>query len=55
MELIFPTIEHKRAAFEYRQVFFVFGEMEIQGDTGLDKAASYRRWLKVIQADVTRR
>jgi len=54
MELIFPTIEHKQAALDYRQEHFDCGEMEIHGDGGLDHAKTYDVWLEVIQTAVTR-
>ena len=54
MELIFPTIEHKQAAWDYRQEHFDNGEMEIHGDGGLDNAKTYEGWLEMIQAAVNR-
>jgi len=54
MELIFPTIEWKQAALEFRQEHFDIGETIIHGDGGLDDAETYEIWLKKIQADLTR-
>jgi len=54
MELIFPTIEFKQAALEYRQAHFDAGEMDIHGDGGLDYAETYEDWLAKVQDDVTR-
>ena len=51
MELIFPTIEHKQAALDYRQEHFACGEMEIHGDGGLDGAESYEDWLIKLDGD----
>jgi len=49
MELIFPTMEHKQAALEYRQEHFDCGVTEIHGDGGLDGAATFEDWLEWIQ------
>ena len=54
MDLIFPTIEHKQAALEYRQEHFDCGETEIHGDGGLDRAKTYKGWLKMTQDAVNR-
>ena len=54
MELIFPTIELKQAALDYRQEHFDHGERAIHGDGGLDEAETYEGWLEQIQADLTR-
>jgi len=32
MELIFPTIEHKKMAMDYRQEYIDCGETSIQGE-----------------------
>ena len=54
MELVFPTIEHKQAALDFRQEHFDFGETRMHGDGGLDTAESYESWLLKIQADTSR-
>jgi len=53
MELVFPTIEHKEAALEYRQEHFDAGEKLIHGDGGLDEAETYEGWLEKIGQDLT--
>ena len=45
IELVFPTIEHKQAALEYRQAHFDYNEFAIDGDNGLDEAETYEGWL----------
>ena len=52
MELIFPTIEHKQAARDYRQEHFDHGETVIHGDGGLDTAESYEAWLDKVTRDL---
>jgi len=54
MELIFPTIEWKQAALEYRQEFFDAGVKDIDGDGGLDYAETYEGWLAQLQDNLTR-
>jgi len=54
MELVFPTIEHKNAAWDFKQEHIDCGEMTIHGDGGLDIAAAYEDWLAKIQSDLTR-
>ena len=54
MELVFPTIEHKEAALDFRQEHFDCGEMVMHGDGGLDTAQTYELWLKRTQAAVNR-
>ena len=54
MELIFPAIEMKQAALDYRQEHFDNGEEIIHGDAGLDEAQTYEEWLEKIQNDLTR-
>jgi predicted acetyltransferase len=49
MELVFPTIEHKQAALDFKQEHFDNGETEIHGDGGLDGIDIYEDWLKLIQ------
>lgn len=55
MELIFPTIEYKQAALDYRQEYFDSGEMVIHGDGGLDNTKTYEDWLNKIQAELLAR
>ena len=51
MELVFPAIEHKQAAWHYRQEHIDRGEPTIHGSSGLFRAEDYESWLgKVIQA-----
>ena len=54
MKLIFPTIEHKQAALDYRQEHFDNGVTAIEGDAGLDDADTYEDWLMRINDDLTR-
>ena len=48
MELIFPTIAHKQAAWDYRQEHIGCGETHIHGSSGLMKADDYESWLEKI-------
>jgi len=48
MDLIFPTIEHKQAAWDYRQEYIDCGETGIHGSSGLFRADDYESWLKKI-------
>ena len=48
MELIFPTIGHKQAAWDYRKEHIDFGENHIHGSSGFMKADDYESWLKKI-------
>ena len=52
MELVFPKIEHKQAAWDYRQEHFDHGETVIHGDGGLDTAESYEAWLDKVTRDL---
>jgi len=54
MELIFPSIEMKQAALDYRQEHFDCGETMINGDAGLDMAETYESWLEKIRDDLIR-
>lgn len=54
MKLVFPTLEHRQAALDYRQEHFDCGERIIHGDAGLDEAGDYENWVKVITEDLTR-
>ncbi len=53
LQLVFPTLEMEKNAMDYRQEHFNNGEHEINGDGGLDLAASYAEWIKKIQSDLT--
>ena len=53
MKLVFPTIEHKQAALDFRQEFFNHGEDSIDGGAQLCKAPSYKFWLEVVEAAPT--
>ena len=48
MELVFPTIEHKQNAWEYRQEHIDYGETHIHGSSGFMKANTYEEWLEKI-------
>ena len=48
MKLIFPTIEHKPAALDYRQEYIDCGEVHINGSSGFMQAESYESWLEKI-------
>ena len=48
MELIFPTMEYKQAAWDYRQEHMDYGEGWIHGSSGLMKANNYESWLDKI-------
>ena len=53
MKLIFPTIEMKQAALDFRREHFDHGEMIIYGGAGLCMTENYECWLQKINADVT--
>jgi predicted acetyltransferase len=53
MVLVFPTMEHKKAALEYRQEHFDKGETLMHGDGGLDSASLYEKWIDKIREDVS--
>ena len=48
LQLVFPTIEHKQAAWEYRQEHIDNGEPWIHGSGGLIKAEYYESWLEKV-------
>jgi len=48
MELVFPTIEHKQAAFDYKQEHIDRGEAHIHGSSGFMRADNYESWLEKI-------
>jgi len=48
MELVFPAMEHKQAAMEYRQEFINAGEAWIHGSAGLHHAEDYEAWLEQV-------
>jgi len=48
MELIFPTMEHKQAALEFRQEHIDYKETHIHGSSGFLKASDYEGWLDKI-------
>ena len=48
MELVFPTIEHKQAAWDYRQEYIDYGESHIHGSSSFIKADDYESWHKKI-------
>lgn len=51
--LVFPAIEHKEAALEYKQEHIDCGEPWIHGSGGLMKADNYEGWLQKITAAQT--
>jgi len=53
MELIFPTIEYKKAMFEYRREHIDNGETSIHGSAGFIRAENYENWLEKIKKAVT--
>ena len=53
MELVFPAIEHKQAALDYRQEHINFGEAHIHSSSGLMKADDYESWLEKITLNKT--
>ena len=48
VELIFPAIEHKQAAWDYRQEHIDLGEAWVHGSGGLIRAEDYESWLEKI-------
>lgn len=48
MELIFPTMAHKQAAWDYRQEHIDKGEAHIHGSAGFIHAENYESWLEKI-------
>jgi len=53
MELIFPAIEHKQAALDYKQEHIDCGETHIHGSSGFMKADDYESWIEKITRDKT--
>lgn len=53
LKLVFPTLEMEQQALDYRQECFNAGEVEINGDAGLDHAENYADWIKKIESDLT--
>ena len=51
LELYVPTADMKDAALAYRQEHFDAGEIAINGDGGLDEAATYEEWLEKIGSE----
>jgi len=54
MELIFPTIEHKQAALEYKQEHINCSEAHIHGSSGFMQADDYESWLDKITWNQTK-
>jgi predicted acetyltransferase len=48
LQLVFPTIKHKQAAWEYRQEHIDYGENTINGSGGLMKAQEFESWLEKV-------
>jgi len=48
MKLVFPTMEHKIAALDYKQSYIDGGETWIHGSNGFMKAENYENWLEAI-------
>jgi len=53
LRLVFPTLEMEEKALDYRQECFDAGEVEINGDAGLDHADNYAQWIRNIENDLT--
>ena len=53
MELIFPTIEMKQTAMEYRQEHINHGETHIHGSGSFLQAKDYESWLEKITSAKT--
>lgn len=49
IELIFPTLDLKEQALDYKQEFFAFQEPIIHGSALLDQMDNYEEWLKSVQ------
>lgn len=54
IELVTPAIEHRQAAWEYRQEHIDFGETRIHGSSGFIRADNYESWLEKITWNQTR-
>lgn len=54
LTLVFPTLELKEKALDYREEHFKNGENSIHGDDGLDEAESYEEWIEKINEDLSR-
>lgn len=48
MKLIFPSMKHKQAAWEYRQEYIDYGEAHLNGSNGLLRAEEYETWLEKV-------
>jgi len=53
MELIFPTMEYKQAAWEYRQEYIDGKEPTINGSGGLMRFDDYESWLDKVTGEQT--
>jgi predicted acetyltransferase len=53
MELATPTMEHKEAAWEYRQEHIDYGETHIHGSGGFIHTDNYDNWLEKISWNQT--
>ena len=53
LKLMFPTLEMEQQALDYRQECFDAGEVEVNGDAGLDHAVNYADWIKKIESELT--
>jgi len=54
IELVFPTKVHEIDAKEYFEEHILYGENTLHGDSGLDSAESYDKWLEKINDALTR-
>lgn len=54
IELVFPTKAHEADAKEYFEEHILIGENSLHGDSGLDNAESYDKWLEKINDALTR-
>jgi predicted acetyltransferase len=53
IELVFPTKVHEIDAKEYFEEHILYGENTLHGDSGLDSAESYDKWLEKINDALT--
>lgn len=54
LKLIFPTEEYKEQMEEYLKEHIENGELELNGDGGLDTIKNFDKWLIKVKKDVSR-
>jgi len=54
LKLLIPTVLDESDIWSFRQEFFDYGEDEISGDGGLDRAGSYKEWLEKTMSAMNR-